>query len=391
MSEYQYYEFLAVDRPLEDRQIDDLRRLSTRAHITPTSFVNTYEWGDFRGNPCALMEKYFDAFLYLANWGTHRLMLRLPPRLLDLKTAQQYCVGEAASVWAEGDQVILDLVSEDEQGDWEDSGEGWLASIIPLRAELGSGDLRALYFSWLLSAQAGELEDEAVEPRVPPGLATLTAPLRSLADFLRIDEDLLAIAAVTSEQSGVEHNSEADLAQWIESLPVVDKDELILRIALGDDVHLQVELLRRFRGQHPETSEADTPNRTVGEMLDAAQARRQERERLAKERREQERARRERKRVVAREKHLESLALREEQAWQRVSMLIDAKKPGEYDAAVELLKDLQSVAEGQSRLEAFEQRFQRLHQQHLRKSSLLERLARAGLGAAPGRHPHAST
>ncbi len=165
---------------------------------------------------------------------------------------------------------------------------------------------------------------------------------------------------------------------------MVDKDELILRIALGDDVHLQVELLRRFRGQHPETSEADTPNRTVGEMLDAAQARRQER-------REQERARRERKRVVAREKHLESLALREEQAWQRVSMLIDAKKPGEYDAAVELLKDLQSVAEGQSRLEAFEQRFQRLRQQHLRKSSLLERLDRAGLGAAPGRHPHAST
>jgi hypothetical protein len=24
------------------------------------------------------MERYFDAFLYLANWGTHRIALRLP-------------------------------------------------------------------------------------------------------------------------------------------------------------------------------------------------------------------------------------------------------------------------------------------------------------------------
>ena len=229
MSEYQYYEFLAVDRPLEDRQIDDLRRLSTRAHITPTSFVNTYEWGDFRGNPCALMENYFDAFLYLAKWGTHRLMLRLPPRLLDLKTAQQYCVGEAASVWAEGDQVILDLVSEDEQGDWEDSGEGWLASIIPARAELASGDLRVLYLVWLLCAQGGALEDDVAEPPVPPDLAALTAPLRSLADLLRIDEDLLAVAALASERSISDDRSAVDLARWVENLPVAEKNALLVR------------------------------------------------------------------------------------------------------------------------------------------------------------------
>ena len=43
MSEYQYYEFVAVDRPLDERQLAELRALSTRARITPTSFVNTYE------------------------------------------------------------------------------------------------------------------------------------------------------------------------------------------------------------------------------------------------------------------------------------------------------------------------------------------------------------
>jgi hypothetical protein len=28
------------------------------------------------------MERYFDAHLYLANWGTRELMLRLPKRVL---------------------------------------------------------------------------------------------------------------------------------------------------------------------------------------------------------------------------------------------------------------------------------------------------------------------
>ncbi len=51
MGEYQYYEFLAVDRPLKADQLDALRALSTRAEITSTTFVNTYHWGDFRGIP----------------------------------------------------------------------------------------------------------------------------------------------------------------------------------------------------------------------------------------------------------------------------------------------------------------------------------------------------
>ena len=67
MSEYQYYEFVAIDRPLSAGQLGEVRALSTRAQITPTSFVNTYEWGNFRGDPRALIERYYDAFLYLAN------------------------------------------------------------------------------------------------------------------------------------------------------------------------------------------------------------------------------------------------------------------------------------------------------------------------------------
>jgi hypothetical protein len=93
VSEYQYYEFVAIDRPLSARQLGEVRALSTRAQVTPTSFVNTYEWGNFRGDPRVLMERYYDAFLYLANWVTHWLSFRVPSRLLDLPTAELYCVG----------------------------------------------------------------------------------------------------------------------------------------------------------------------------------------------------------------------------------------------------------------------------------------------------------
>jgi hypothetical protein len=63
------------------------------------------------------MERYFDAFLYLANWGTHVLKLRLPAHLLDAKTARMHCVGEQVSVREKKGKVIVSFVSEDEEGD----------------------------------------------------------------------------------------------------------------------------------------------------------------------------------------------------------------------------------------------------------------------------------
>jgi hypothetical protein len=56
MSEYQYYEFKAIDKPLTKKDMQALRNLSTRAQINPTSFVNEYNWGDFKGNPLKLAE-----------------------------------------------------------------------------------------------------------------------------------------------------------------------------------------------------------------------------------------------------------------------------------------------------------------------------------------------
>jgi len=91
MSEYQYYEFLALDRPLTAKQRAELRSISSRADITATRFVNEYQWGDLKGDPRKMVERYFDAYLYLANWGTRQLMFRLPRGVLDAEAAGQYC------------------------------------------------------------------------------------------------------------------------------------------------------------------------------------------------------------------------------------------------------------------------------------------------------------
>src|SRR5919198_1504264 len=69
MSEYQYYEFVAVDRPLSEREQRELRAISSRATITSTRFANSYSYGNLKGDPAKLVERYFDAHLYLANWG----------------------------------------------------------------------------------------------------------------------------------------------------------------------------------------------------------------------------------------------------------------------------------------------------------------------------------
>jgi hypothetical protein len=382
VSEYQYYEFLAVDRPLDAGQLDEVRQLSSRAQITPTSFVNTYNWGDFRGDPRKLVEEYFDAFLYTANWGTRRLIFRFPARLLDLATAQRYCGTDSSSAWASGENVIVELRLDTDGGDYwdEDGGEGWLTSIIPARAQLAAGDLRLLYLGWLLAVEAEELDDDEMEPAVPPNLAVLNAPLRSVVDFLGLDEDLLAVAVEASERQHAKWRSEAELSAWISGLPVADKDALLLRVASGDDAHLRAELLRRFNGQ-PDIEQQSVGRRTVGELLDAAQVHREERERGEEQQQEKERARQEREAALVRGTHLDSLEREGERAWQRAGELIDTKKIREYDTAVELLVDLRDLSLRQGRAEEFEQRVRQIRQQYSNRPGLLQRLDSAGLKA----------
>lgn len=122
----------------------ELRALSSRAEISPTRFVNTYNFGDFRGKPETLMDRYFDAVVYVANWSTHWCMLQLPRRLLDPKLAERYAGEGGFTMRESGDWVILEMRSENEgDGGYGGGGPEWMPPMVALRGELASGDLRA--------------------------------------------------------------------------------------------------------------------------------------------------------------------------------------------------------------------------------------------------------
>jgi hypothetical protein len=381
MSEYQYYEFQAIDRPLNTKEQSELRAYSTRARITPTSFINDYSWGNFKGNPNAWMEKYFDAFLYLANWGTRELQLRLPSSLLPIETARAYCYTDCASVREKNGKIILSFVSEEEpEGEWEE-GESWLSSIIPVRAELARGDYRCLYLAWLLSAQQGELDEEEVEPPVPEGLGELSGSLVSFADFLRIDQDLLHAASQTSLPLHLARPNQEDVLAYVRMLSAEEKDGLLLRLMMGEEAHLGAEMLNRFLKEKRKNASLSLKHqrRTVGELIRAGDEYREKRRKAAAKKSAEEKTRREAEKAALREKHLEALAGREAETWLRVDQLIATKQPGRYDEAISLLIDLRDVANRKGKMKEFMAQVTLLRKQHEKKPSFLKRLEKAGL------------
>src|SRR5262249_38236851 len=161
----QYYEFRALDRPLDSDARAALRKITSRAEITSTSLVNEYHFGDFKGNPQKLMEQYFDAFLYLANWGTRTVMLRIPGVALSLADVKPYVLEDNDFddffAWQTKDHVIVafEMRDENREIDFDVNPGECLDPILPVRHELISGDRRPLYLGWLLAAQQAYFDD----------------------------------------------------------------------------------------------------------------------------------------------------------------------------------------------------------------------------------------
>jgi hypothetical protein len=416
MSEYQYYEFRAIDRPLTKEEMAQVRKTSTRATITPTSFVNVYHWGDYHGDPLELMARYYDAHVYTANWGTHQLMFGFPRRLLDPAVAKAYCVTDATRLHDKGDRVVLEFVlSPDDGGGYcHEEDDDWLDRLVTLRADLAQGDLRALYLGWLLGVQEDfgfgyvaesgeeadyafeeaqgdaftdepeveeiELDGTAVEPVVPPGLRQLTEPLNALVEFLRIDQDLLAVAAERSADLADARPWADDLNRWLATVPVAAKDAVLLRLLAGEGAGLRLELLRRYQESTGPKAAVAQPGRKVGELLAAARTHAVERRRREAEEAAREKARKEREAAAARAAYLDGLAGQEESLWRQAETLIDAKLPQKYDQAVRLLVDLHDLTvRRQHPLSAFQARVDDLRTRNSTKRSLLSKLTEAGL------------
>jgi len=380
VSEYQYYDFRAIDRPLTKKEMAALRSVSTRAAITTTSFTNHYEWGDLKASPSKLLEKYFDAFVYVANWGTHEFYIRLPQESVDYKLLKAMVPGETVRVRKVARFVVVEFGSESES-DGEDDGTGWMASLMPLRSDLLRGDLRCLYLGWLRSAQDGGLDEEELEPPVPAGLQELSGPLDALIEFLEIGEDLVEAAAQASKELAA-GPSRKELSAWIRSLPEKDKNELLIAAAVEQGERWRNDLVQRFRRKNlPQISDVPVASerRKAGDLLASARARAKERARLLNEQRTAEAAKQRAKDEANRARYLDQLGRHQPEIWKQVAAHIQTRQPKDYDRAVGLLIDLHDLAYRRGQTAGFQTALEKIRQAHAAKESFLRRLAKANL------------
>jgi CTP:molybdopterin cytidylyltransferase MocA len=370
MSEYQYYEFQAIDRPLTEEEQQAVSRLSSRVEPHPWRAVFTYNWSDFPGNPEKVLAQYYDAMLYVTNWGSRQLMFRFPKALLDLDELQAYCrprfVEEYLSFDITGEHVVLNVEFHEEGGgDWME-GEGWLPALIPLREDILKGDYRLLYLAWLMAVVMEEEALETVtEPPLPPGLRKLSPALRSFVEFFEIDQDLIDVAAEAS--ADMPTASDDDLRRAIAALAPEERDEFLLRLAKGEP-NLPVELKRRLDQVGGSPARQAGRRRKVGQLMTAA-------EELQAGKRRQAAAQAEAKRRA----DLEALARRETQAWDEVETFIQGATATSYQEAVGLLARLRDLAAQRGQPAAFQERLDQIYTRYRQRSALVKRLRQAGL------------
>jgi hypothetical protein len=379
MSEYQYYEFQAIDRPLSEADHQALRDLSTRARITATSFTNSYEWGDFKGDPAKLMERWFDLHLYLTNWGSRRLMIRLPTQLVNRHLLDAF-LGEVdcAEQRVVGENLILDVGLDEveaEDDDLED-GSGWLAALTPLRAEVLAGDLRLFYLLWLTAVEADRVGAAELEPML--GIGPMTAALEAFAAFFGIDPDLVQVAAERPAVVVPSVSTSVDVRKILLAMTDSEKTGILARLYDGD-THVALELRAKVRDRMAvETDAPPVVARTVGELRARARALGLAREQAAAKKLAADRKRRLEEAEKARRVRLDTIARRGESVWREVEAEIERRNAAGYDKAANLLLDLQAVAEDRSAMPDFEKRLRAIRERHARKQQFVVRLAKIG-------------
>lgn len=373
MSEYQYYEFRAIDRPLTAEEQQAIGKLSSRVNLSPVHASFVYNYSDFPGRAEDVLTRYFDAMFYITNWGSRQLMFRFPKTAVDLEQMQPYfqppvVVEEFMSLTEEGEYVIMNMKWYEEEADWGwVDGEGWLARLLGLRDEILRADYRLLYLAWLNAITLEpEVLDTVEEPPVPPGLRRLSTSLQAFIECFELDEHLVAAAAEASGSPAT--ISEDQLRQAINRLSPQAQAAWLLRLAQGTEPQLSVAFNRELLTLLDRPQAASPARRTIGELLAAA-------ERIEKAVSAQRAAEAQAQHL----KKMEALAAQEDQLWQEVIDLIKQKKGNAYDQAVAHLQDLRDLAQHQGEEAAFQSRLNRIYRDYRSLSALRQRLRSAKL------------
>jgi hypothetical protein len=368
MSEYQRYEFMTSDRPLTRAQLDAVDALSSHIEASSTHAIIEYHWGDFKHDPIKVLHKFFDGFLYWANWGAPELALRFPHGILPVDLIDGYDLEEFVTFTQHPDYDILDIHFGEMEGpdEWI---EYELGSLIAIRDELMEGDLRALYIVWLASQHMGggydeEEDDEIISvPPVPPALGTLTAAQQALAELLQVPQELLVAAARHS--NAAMSSTDDDFVAWVELLPPERRSHYLVRLA-HNEPGLSRLLVKELRELSQGKTRAMPPmgeRVTYATLLAESKALKAQ---LEREKREQER--------LARQRHLQDIHDHQDEYWHQVDLAVTRGTGTGYDEAARLLIELREVADQFKEIQEFQARFRSWVRPHLRRPAFIKRL-----------------
>ncbi|GAA2332938.1 WD40 repeat domain-containing protein [Dactylosporangium salmoneum] len=194
-----YHEFRALAGPLSQEQVTALRERYRDATIYAMNMLlEVHLRDDEDGLPLTpheqdtVLAQHFDICLDVHHSGGRGVTIRVPGPRFDLGSIAPYLTEDGhQGVGARlVDGVLLvELFSNaaDDEQPYSDRAL-WLDRLLPLHADLATGDLAPLYLGWLRAVQ--DVTDRDIRPRPPiPHTARLDIPqVVALAEFLRLDD-----------------------------------------------------------------------------------------------------------------------------------------------------------------------------------------------------------
>jgi hypothetical protein len=378
VSEYQSYEFVAVEGPISDEGMQYAQKCSSRAEVSRFRWHNVYHFGDFHGSVDTLL-KYYDAHFYIANWGTVRLGLAFASGSLALEAIEPYHRGgeryeDTLSVHKSDDRLIV-WWERNEEGGWGSAdGGGPLDTLIGIREELLRGDYRALFLGWLADFEPDEWMDAqdgaVVLPPIPSGLDRLSAALAALIKHFPVDADALTVAAELSQGNPP---NRVPIATVLERLPASEMRALLERVAAGEGSRVMSEL-NRLTNPAP-------PHRDVPALSCTAFAAKVVELRTARRRREAKAAAAKRKvEEDARRQRLVSVMQQADAIWASLDPLMDQKIAAAYDQVAAQLQELHDAHEQAGEEASFRQKLAAFRERYARRSGMLRRIEKLWTG-----------
>ena len=159
MSEYQYYEFCSIGKPLTREARTKMASLSSRAQVSTHSASYVYHYGDFNGDPKQLLLKYFDILFYISNFGDVRLLFKYSVDEVNIDQIKKYCIKDLISTNKRKENILLDVHVGVEDGFGWINGEGMLVDFLPLYDEIRTGNYQ--FLKLVSSINEGWIGDES--------------------------------------------------------------------------------------------------------------------------------------------------------------------------------------------------------------------------------------